>query len=92
MIDARDGRERHDRMAVLADLRGQRMRRGLPNRSHVVVAFHAVARDVVVIEVRRSPGRCRVAVVARVSAGNVIGDFTCCCQAVMAGAAGSENL
>lgn len=71
MIDARNGSERDDCVAVLADVRRLNMRRRLANGVDVIVAAHAVARDVVVIEVGGNPRGRRMAVLASVPTRDV---------------------
>ena len=68
------------------------MRRILAGRIRAVVAADAISRDVHVVEVRRYPGDCRVAVIAVLAARNVRRVLAGGDRAVMAGAAGAEYL
>ena len=67
MIDTRDRREGHHRVAVLTDVGGESVARVLADGIDAVVATHAVAADVVVIEVCRHPCVCCVTVVAGIA-------------------------
>jgi len=84
VIDARDRCERDDRMAVLADICRQCVRWRLADRRHVVMAIHALAGDVVVVEIGWRPAGGRMAVVAGIAARDMRWMFTDCGRAVMA--------
>ena len=58
-------------VAVLANVRRQRMRRVLSSRVRAVMAAYAIACNVGVVEVGRDPRHSRMAVVTIVTAGNV---------------------
>lgn len=92
VIDARDWREGDDRMAVFANICRQGMSRRLANYGVVVVAIDAVARNVVVTEIRRHPSESRVTVVASVSAWDVSPRLTDSDDVVVAGDAAPEHL
>jgi len=63
------------------------MRKTLAGRFDAVMATHAVADDVEMIEIGRQPSNCRVAVIAICATANVSGMFARRRHAVMAGAA-----
>lgn len=73
MVDGIGGRPDDIVMAVFADVGRQDMRDAFAGRLDAVVATHTVARNIYMIEIGRSPGNCRVAVVAIVTASDVIG-------------------
>lgn len=60
-------------MAVLADVAGLYVCRGLARGLGSVVAAEAIARDIDVIEVRGHPTGCRMAVIAVVATGDMRG-------------------
>ena len=71
VIDARHGGERDHGMAVFTNIGGLYVREGLTDRVDSIVTSHAVAGDIVVIEVGRCKGHGRVAVIAGIAAQDV---------------------
>lgn len=71
-------------VAVFADVAGLYMGLRLARRVGTVVAAEAISRDVDVIEIRRQPACCRMAVVAVVAAGNVCRVFAGRGEAIVA--------
>ena len=71
MIDSKYRREDIGVVAVLADIAGLHVVRVLACRFYAMVTVDAGAADIDVIKIRRQPVCCRVAIVARVSAGDV---------------------
>lgn len=92
VINRQHRRKDIGRVAVFADIGGLYMRHALADRLCAIVAAGAVAADIDVIEVRGQPCDGRVAVVAVASAGDVVCALAGCRDAVVAGAAGAENL
>jgi len=86
VIDGKHGRPNVRCVAVLANIAGLYVCRGLADGLRAVVAAHTIASDVDVIEVRRQPGDRRMAVVAVVAAGYMGRVFAGRCDAVMTGA------
>ncbi len=79
-------------MAVFTDVRCLHVREILAGRFDTVVATHAIAGDVDVIEIGRQPGNRRMAVIAIRATTNVSSMFTSRRYAVMAGTACAQNL
>jgi len=79
-------------VAVLADVGRLHMQRALAGSFGAVVAAEAVVHDVDVVEVRRYPGDGGVTIIAIVTAGDVGRVFASRSNAVMAGAAGTNDL
>ena len=71
-------------MAVLANFRCQNMRRVLAGRFDAVVATCAIAGDTYVVEIRRYPAGCRMAIIAVIAARDMCWMLACCCSAVVA--------
>ncbi len=92
VVDRYRWRERDDTMAVLANRRGLNMRSILTSRIATVVTTDAVARDIDVVKVRRSPGHSRVAIVAGISAADMRWRLAGRDIAIVAGLARSYNL
>ena len=92
MIDGDYGRPDGPTMAVLADVCCLNMHRSFASCFRTVMAAHAIANDVRVIEVRRSPGDSSVAIVAVIAARDMRRIFPFCGEAVMTGAATSQHL
>ena len=92
VVDLKDRRERHDGMAVFADVAGCYMRRRLADGIDRVVTTHAVSCDIGVIEVRRQPAIGRVAVIAGIGAEDMSGVLAGGRRAVVAAAAVSQHL
>lgn len=92
MIHARDGCERDDVVAVLADVRRRHVGQRLADRIDSVVTGHATARDIVVIEVRGHEGGRRVAIRARIAARDMVRALTRGRRAVVATRASTENV
>jgi len=79
-------------MAVFANIRCQNVRRVLASRFDAVVAAYAIAGDADVIEIRRQPTDCRMAVIAIIAARDMRWMLACGRRAVMARTAGTEDL
>ena len=79
-------------MAVFADIRRLHMRKILAGRFDTVVAAHAVAGDVEVVEIGGQPPNRRMAVIAICAAADVSCMFASRRHAVMAGTACTQNL
>jgi len=79
-------------VAVLADIRCRNMRGILASCADAVVAVNAVADDIGMIEVGWNPGDGRVAIVAIVTAGDMVNVLSRRHVAVMTGAAGAQHL
>ena len=79
-------------VAVLADIGCLHMRRALARGISAVVAAEAVVHDIGMIEVRRSPGDRRMAVIAVIAAGYMGRVFAGCRAAIVTGAASTDNL
>ena len=92
MIDSQYGRKHVGGMAVFADIRCLRVSRIFTNCIRAVMAADAVARDIDVIEIRRQPADRAVAVVAVVAAGDVCWMLAGGGNAVVAGAARTQDL
>ena len=79
-------------VAVLTDSRclnvGQILARGV----QPIVAAYAIARDVQMVEGRRSPCNCRVAIVAGFAANKVCRVLASRCYAIVTGVAGAGDL
>jgi len=92
VIDGDNGRPYIRTVAVLADVSRERVQRALASRIRTVMAVGAVANNIRMVEVRGRPRNCRMAVIAVVSARNVCRMFTCGDHAVVARAAGPDDL
>ncbi len=92
MIDREYRREHVRRVAVFTNVRSLNVRRVLAGGVSSVMAAHAVAGYVDVIEIRRQPGNGAVAVVAIIATGNVRRVLAGRSDPIMAGAATAENL
>lgn len=92
MIDRIGRRERHHVVAVLANRGRIDVRSVLTDSLNSVVAAEAIGRDAGVIEVRRCPRGCRMAIVAIVTAGDMRRVFARCRGAVVAGRAGANDV
>jgi len=79
-------------VAILANIGCLDVGRSLANGIGAVVATHTVVHDVDVVKVGRQPGDCRMAVVAIIAAGDMGGVFAGCYEAVMTGAASTNDL
>ncbi len=79
-------------VAVFTDVAGLNVSQVLASRFHAIVATYAVTRDAHVIEIRRSPARCRVTVITRIATGDMRWVLAGCRDAVMARAAGADHL
>jgi len=79
-------------MAVFANFRGQNVCRVFAGRLNTVVAARAVAGDTYVIKIRGQPAGCRMAVITIITARDMRWVLACCCSAVVARAAGTQNL
>ena len=87
MINDRGRFPERGAVTVLADIRRLDVRRTLAGRVEAVVAAHAIARDVGMIEYGRHPGPGDMAVIALVARCNVSRVLAGRNEAVMAGAA-----
>ena len=92
VVDGVDGRERVGVMAVFADIGRRNVRRVLADRIRAVVAARTTIDDIRVIEVRRRPANRRVTVVAGIAGGQVGRVLARCGNAIMTGAAGTDDL
>ena len=92
VIDCHYWRKGDNAMAIFANCRGLNMRSVLAGRLCAVVTADAIACDIDVIKVRRSPGHSRVAIVTGISAGDVRRILTGCDIAIVARLAGSYDL
>jgi len=92
VIDGKRGRPDTRRVAILADIGRLYMCRRLAGGLRAVVAAHAIASDIDVVEGGRQPGNRRMAVVAGIAAGDVGWMFTGRRDAIMAGAASAQYL
>lgn len=79
-------------VTVFANTRCNNVHWPFASRIGAVVAGHAVADDVRMIEIRWCPGDRGVAVVTIIAARNMREIFPCCGEAVMAGAAAAQHL
>jgi len=79
-------------MAILTDIRRLNVGKVFASGVDAVVATETTARDVVVIEEGGNPARGGVAVVAVVTASDVVGVFACRNGPVMTGSAGTQYL
>ena len=70
-------------MTILTNIRRLNMGRALSDRLHAVMAAKTIAHDVCVIEVCRDPAIGGMAIVARISADNMVGILTFGDRAVM---------
>lgn len=91
MIDARNRREAHDVVAVLANVRRRNVANDLANGDDTVVACEASARYTGVIENSGNPGHAAVAVVTLIWGRNVVNRLTKRVTAVVATRAGPED-
>ena len=92
MIDRIDGSPHIAVVTILTDVARLNMRQVLAGSILAVVAACAIARNIQVVECRRSPGDRRVAVVAGVAAGEVCRVFARCNYAIVTGATGADDL
>ncbi len=92
VIDLCGRRETRYVMAVLADVARCYVSGRLTDGIDTVMAADAIACDVVVIEVGRQPRQCRVAVVTRVAARDMVRRFPGDNRVVVAARAGSNDL
>lgn len=92
MIDGQHGCKCDHAMAVLANVGREDMRVVLAGRVGAVMAAHAVARDIDMVEVRRSPGHGRVAIVTGVTARNMCRRFAGRDTTVVAGLTSANDL
>ena len=92
VIYGRHGHPDGRAVAVFTDIRRLHMQRPLARGLGAVVTAEAVVHDVDVVEVRRRPSHCRVAVIAVIAAGDVRRMLAGCRYAVVAGAAGADDL
>ena len=92
VIDGKRGRPDTRRVAVLADISRLYMCRGLAGGLCAIVAAHAIASDIDVVEGGRQPRNRRMAVVAGVAAGDVGRVFAGRGDAIMAGATSAQYL
>ena len=86
VIDGKGRYEHIGAVAILADIGGLYVCRGLAGGVGAVVAAHAIASDVDVVEVGRQPACRRMTIIAGVAAGDVGWMFTGRRDAIMAGA------
>lgn len=79
-------------MAVLAQVGSHCVHRAFARCVDAVVAGRAARHDVRVIEVRRDPCNCRMAVVAVMAGGNMVRMFSRRGNAVVTASAAAQNL
>ena len=92
MIDEVRGRERHDVVAVLANVSRVDVGWVLPDRLGAVMTAEAIARNGGVIEVRWRPRSSRVAVVAVIATRNVRRVLAFGDRAVVAARTGTDHM
>ncbi len=92
MIDGNNGLPDVRAMAVFTDIRGLNVHRAFAGSVYTVVAVHTATCDVNVIEIGRCPGDCGMTVIAVIAARNMRRALAGCSDAVMAGAATTQNL
>ena len=91
VIDSGYRRKSNRAVAVLTDVRCQHMNRALACGRRTVVAADTVINDANMIEYRRKPSGCNVAVVTLVAGRNVVRRFSCCLNIVVATDAASSQ-
>lgn len=79
-------------VAVLADVRCLNMRYGFTSRTNAIVAADAVSDDICVVEGRRPPRHCRVAIIAVIAARDMRRMLADCDNTIVAGATGTDHL
>ncbi len=79
-------------VAVLTNISGLNMRRDLAGRIHAIVTAEAVIADIDMLDVGRSPARCRMAVIAGIAATYMGGVLAFGDRSVVTGAAGTYYL
>ena len=92
VIDRIDGSPHIAVVTILTDVARLHMRQVFAGSIQAVVAACAIARNIQVVECRRSPGDRRVAVVAGIAAGEVCRVLARSNYAIVTGAAGSDDL
>lgn len=92
VIDRIDGSPHTAVVTILTDVARLHMRQVFAGSIQAVVAACAIARNIQMVECRRSPGDRRVAVVAGIAAGEVRRVLAGCNHAIMTGATGADDL
>jgi len=92
VIDRVDGSPHIAVVTILTDVARLHMRQGFARSIQAVVAACAIARNIHVVECRRSPGNRRVAVVTGIAAREVCRVLAGCNYAIVTGATGADNL
>ena len=92
VVDRIDGSPSIAVVTILTDVARLHMRQVFAGSIEAVVAACAIARNIQVVERRRSPGDRGVAVVAGIAAGEVCRVFAGCNYAIMTGATGADDL
>ena len=92
VIDRIDGGPHIAVVTILTDVARLNMRQVFADSILAVVAAGAIARNIQVVECRRSPGDGRVAVVAGIAAGEVCRVLAGCNYAIVTGATGADDL
>ena len=80
------------RVAILANITRLYVCQGLAGRIRAVMAAGAISHDVDVIEIRRQPARRRMAIVAAITAVDMVQVLAYCDDTVVAGSAGTNYL
>ena len=92
VIDRIDGSPHIAVVTILTDVARLHMRQVFAGSIQAVVAACAIARNIHVVECRRSPGDRRVAIVAGIAAREVRWVLTSCNYAIVTGATGADDL